>query len=741
MRAGMLAVAGSVIILYPLGALPPPWLVAVTAVVLTLFAFPAAHFRKPLVVSAFVFAILYVVIDDLDRVQSLRDHWPVDSRPVSVRGYPCSVPESIPGGGVRVIFCITDGTGTPSLRVRLRVPEAQGRESVQGAMAVALQPREQRSRAGSGQFDLERYWFRHRLVGDAVVTDMQPLPGGPCGLQCRYHGWRQALVVRLEHHAGHAPHYPLMESLAFGSRGLLENDHWDTLRATGTNHLLAISGLHVGLVAGFALLIGRRLLRGHPREPVLTYLIMLSASGLYALAAGFTIPTRRALIMVAVAGWVLLSGRRLRAWDGWLLAMTLVLIVDPMAPLDMGFWLSFGAVACLILAFSGRLKGPGALWGLALAQVAVVGGLWPILAALEQPASALAFPANLVAIPLMSLLVMPLLFVALVPLLTHEIAAQGVLPGMELLFALAWSGLTQLSEHVIWFPDWSVPMTLAAAAALLLMLFPVGALFRVVTVAVVLILLWVPADPRSSEAAITEVRFLDVEHGQSVLVRDQGWTLLYDLGQRGWGRYRRFDRAVPNALDSLGVRSIDTLVISDGSAEEAAAYLEQSDIAVEAVISGERGQGCAGTLPSSSGSLTVSLWQWQAHSDTRPSAHCVALITAPDGRLLIPGRVDRRVERRILQWLGPGEKVQALVLPGRGAPRSSQLSWVEWLAPEWVVAPRYSGVDQNPVLERYRKSGARTYQMACRGELVWHAETGQVEAYRDRRRLWLRPCS
>src|SRR5690554_7946639 len=103
----------------------------------------------------------------------------------------------------------------------------------------------------------------------------------------------------------------------------------------------------------------------------------------YALLAGFTVPTRRALVMVVGGAGYLLMAREASAWQPFVAALFLVLLLDPFAPLDQGFWLSLGAVAVLLLVFASRDATPGWLKGLVLAQFAVFAGLWPVLSHFE----------------------------------------------------------------------------------------------------------------------------------------------------------------------------------------------------------------------------------------------------------------------------------------------------------------------------------------------------------------------
>ncbi|AHI33217.1 hypothetical protein AU15_13175 [Marinobacter salarius] len=128
-----------------------------------------------------------------------------------------------------------------------------------------------------------------------------------------------------------------------GYRGHMQPEHWDVLKATGTIHLVAISGLHLGLIAAGAGFLCRRLLLCLPERRVspaalrmLVFLVVASASIGYALVAGFSVPTRRALIMVIIAGWVLVGARQTGVFTGLLTALALVLLSDSFSPWTRG---------------------------------------------------------------------------------------------------------------------------------------------------------------------------------------------------------------------------------------------------------------------------------------------------------------------------------------------------------------------------------------------------------------------
>ncbi len=206
-----------------------------------------------------------------------------------------------------------------------------------------------------GGFDYERWLFREGIDATGYVTGDRPPEqlGRSLAPGAYLDRWRHRIARRVAAVAN-GPASVLLPALTVGDRRGLDDGHWQVLNATGTSHLVAISGLHVGLVAGFGMAAGAGLARLVPpllrRRPARHWgagAAFVSAA-LYAAMAGFALPTRRALVMVSVVLLALVGRRAVRPFPVLALALAAVLVLDPLAPLAAGFWLSFLAVAVLV---------------------------------------------------------------------------------------------------------------------------------------------------------------------------------------------------------------------------------------------------------------------------------------------------------------------------------------------------------------------------------------------------------
>ena len=184
--------------------------------------------------------------------------------------------------------------------------------------------------------------------------------------------------------------------------------------ATGTTHLMAISGLHISMVAALAAWLGGAIVRlaVAPRRGAGVRCMARSspassAALVYSTLAGLSVPTQRTLLMLVIYFGARWCRRELAVTQALGLSLIGVLLIDPFAPLAPGAWLSFGAVAIILLAVAGRVRRDGPIAAFARIQAAVTIGLVPLLLAAFGSVSLISPLANAIAIPLFTLLVVP----------------------------------------------------------------------------------------------------------------------------------------------------------------------------------------------------------------------------------------------------------------------------------------------------------------------------------------------
>ncbi|SNC67940.1 competence protein ComEC [Marinobacter sp. es.048] len=764
---GIIAFSCGVILLYWLSILPPPeWLIAaILLLTLTLSCSLSPVASRLTVFALGLFAGLFWASWHAGERLSTVLPASLERERLSVSGYLCDIPSPGSFNSLRFSLCITQWHNLPiETGQEARMPDllklswyGHGNEQLPGARlrleVVLKRPHGSLNPAG---FRYEDWLFRTGYRATGSVRSVQSDPAVRCLLHCQYRSLHLSLKNWTTKQFGDARHFPLVSSLLIGHRGQMEQNHWDVLKATGTIHLVAISGLHLGLVALGAGFLCRRLLLALPARSVsdgarrrIVFTAVLSCCLIYALAAGFTVPTRRALVMVVAGGWLVLMSRQAPVWQAFLAALAAVLVLDPFAPLDQGFWLSFTAVAILIAVFSARLAGTGSVTGLVVAQLAVFGGLWPILAIFGQGQPLVGLLANLAAIPWVSLVVMPILVTG--GLITAVVpgAAQLFVPLFDLALGVLWYVLT-------WFSEWqapdmaaSVPEIVAWALLTITLVFIPFARFRFV--AALLAVSWLmypgPTSVENPDLRAPEIRFWDVGQGLSVLVRQGREVLVYDTGPAVPGVFSAVESTLLPNLEAEGIRRIDTLVVSHADSDHAGGVAELiRQIEVGRVIAGEpiplRHQvadlSVSGCKRSSQrlGSLILEFWQGEGVTDGN-DASCLVRIYHPESgtEWLLPGDITQPIEAQYLAYLAAREDFQepvtrVLVAPHHGSKTSSSEAWVRALRPDQVIYTagyrhRY-GHPHPTVTARYAGVGAVPLNTACSGSIVMTIEDNQL---------------
>ncbi|MDN5532467.1 DNA internalization-related competence protein ComEC/Rec2 [Pseudomonas sp.] len=539
-------------------------------------------------------------------------------------------------------------------------------------------------------------------------------------------GWRDALRQRLLMVEANGRQAALV-ALVLGDGAGMAREDWQTLQATGTVHLLVISGQHIGLVAGllYGLVAGLARWGLWPaRLPWLPWAcgLAMAAALAYGWLAGGGVPVQRACLMLAVVLLWRLRFRHLGAFFPLLLALVAVLVFEPLAALLPGFWLSFAAVATLIYCFSARLGGwrPWQAWTRAQWVIAV--GLLPVLLATGLPVSLSAPLANLVAVPLVSLAVLPL---ALLGTLMLPLAGVG-----EALLWLAgglldvlFRGLALVAQQR---PAWVPPALpwwawLLVCLGALLLLLPRGVPLRGLG-GVMLLALWVPREP--VPFGQIEVWQLDVGQGLAVLLRTRHHSLLYDAGPAR-GESDLGERVVLPTLRKLGVVGLDVMVISHAHADHAGgAVAIARGLPIKRIIGGEALvdiplQPCASGEQWDWDGVRFSLWRW-VDGQSSNDRSCVLLVEAQGERLLLAGDMEVAAERA---WLADTEvpRIDWLQAPHHGSRSSSTEAFVRATAPRGVLISRGRnnsfGHPHVQVVERYGRHG-------------------EVEGVRRQRRFW-----
>ena len=754
--------------------LPPPPDPALFAALLSLGALAAWRMRASLLGVALLGAALSLWLGESRLQQRMPDSEGRVDRVITgvVEDFP-RVSRGVCRFRFRVLG-VEDG-GLPLKRAQISWYDCHEPPEAGEAWRLKVRLRAPRGLHNPGGFDFERWAFRESLDATGYVRDeFTPQRLAGCEAGPRLLCLRAGLVERLDSWLDGNPGLKYVMALTTGARHRLANEDWEVLRRTGTSHLFAISGLHVGVVAWFAWLLGaalgraaQRLIRGlKPRYPAAAA-SFLAAFG-YAALAGFAVSTVRSLAMISAV----LALTQLRRHGGFSAALGAALLVvlapDPFAVLSAGFWLSFGAVGLLALSVLGLRdpgrkadEGPAAAasnWvrRLAVAQWRITLGLAPLVLAFFGEVSLIGAAANLAAIPLFSLLIVPGLLASM--LLTLLWPAAGVFlldRGAELLDGVM-SVLGNLSrlEMASWAPpDFGLLPALLAAAGIAWLLAPRPAPAR--WAAPLLLLPALLGPDRNRLEADLAVTVLDVGQGLAVVVQTPGYNLLYDAGPR-YSSSDAGDSVVTPALARLGIRRLDAMVISHGDNDHAggAASVLAAHPQAELIAPDDYGlparhyRRCRAGAAWEAGEARFRVLSPPPGAGTRDNnASCVLVVESGGARVMLPGDLEASGEARLLRS-PPGGPFDLVVSPHHGSASSSSAGFVEAVRARFVVhsAGFFNrwGFPRRSVVERWAQAGAQQWNTGASGALRFEAPRGgplelATEWRRHRARLWTFP--
>jgi len=739
------------------------WLAAVPPLVLAAWRWRRA--RLPVAVAGgFLWTLAWLVCFGPAAYQA---DW--DARDLQAEGVVASLPEQR-GEAVRLelrVHVLRSGKrilpvpGRVRLSWRLQKDAAAPRLGERWRLQIRLKP--PRGFANPGGFDYEAWLLRAGIAATGyVVADGDNVRlSEPAGLW-RLAALREQLRDQL---AGDAPvprARAVLAALAVGDRGGFDRALWELFRRTGTTHLMSISGLHVSLVSGlvYALVAwlwrrGGRLALRLPAQHAGAW-GALAAALAYSALAGFSVPTQRSLLMGTVVLGAVLLRRAQRPAQVLALALLAVLLADPLAVLAVDFWLSFGAVAAILLAALGRRprRWRDRLGAWTRVQLAITLALAPLTLFLFQQVSLVAPVANAWAIPWFGLVVVP--FALLVTavgtaapvsagLLVHWIAAlaEWGLRGLEVMADLP------LAE--VFAPTPPPPAVAAAVFGAVLIALPRGLPARSLGLVLWLPLLWNAPPP--VPPGHLRLTLLDVGQGMAAVLRTERHVLVYDLGPRLSAQFDATSAVVVPFLRHAGVARVDALVLSNGDADHAgvpAALLRA--VPVAAAYSGEPPRiADLATRHCHAGQE----WQWDGvHfrflNPADPAlagndASCVLQAQAGGASLLLTGDIGAAVERRLLARFGDTLRADAVQVAHHGSRTSSDSGFVAAVQPRLALfSTGYRnrfGFPKPDVVERWRARGAEVLDTQRAGaitlELGPAGVTGGPRRERSaRRRYW-----
>ncbi len=553
----------------------------------------------------------------------------------------------------------------------------------------------------------------------------------------------------------------VVQALAIADRSGMAFTDRRLLSSTGTSHLLAISGLHVGLAAVGGAWLARITVILLPVTVAARWGFSVSLAGAlvaaltYSALAGWGVSTQRAVLMLAVAAPALAFNRAVHPARAWVLALAVVLAVDPLAPLGSGSWFSFLAVAVLLTLFVPR-NGRITWWKTALlAQAGIVVTMLPVTVFWFQSFSPIGFLANLGAIPWVSLVVVPLTLAG-VALLPVSMAVAGLLlklagEASSVLF-LYLEFLAGLQGPVPILPAPGILTVVLAMLGGMLMLFPVGVPGRWIGLFLVLPL-FLPPGPRTERGSLL-IEALDVGLGMAVLLSTEHHTLLYDSGPGDGREQNLVNTVITPALAGLGRSAPEQIIISHGDLDHAgglAALLKHypaAELVANLPVQSGNIESChSGLAWSHDGFEFRVLHPSTALPYLGNDSSCVLSVRGPGVSVLFTGDISSAIENRLRTTTLASHRV--LFVPHHGSKTSSTTEFISAVRPEASVATaslgNRFGFPRDEIRQRYTDAGSKFWSTGeCGAVRILLTADGNIlaeSARRKRNKIWRWPAA
>ena len=741
MNRWLWGLAAGLLLLTILPALPPwPWLPGPGLLLLLL----SLRYQRLLPLAAMLLGFCWAVFQAQAALDA-RIPLAWEEKPLAVQGVVSDLPNPLASGGIQFRFqpdCIL--TAECPLRKHL-LWQLNSRSDLQLAPGerwqLTVRLRRPHGFASPGAFDTEGWLLEEGVSATGSVQEAEPLRAADWSMD----GFRLRVRERFQQLFGNEAEAGVQLALLTGDRALVPQNLWNVYARTGISHLMAISGPHITLAAIVLVFFLRYFLGLFPRlaqrlpVPSVCLLVGFAVSLAYGFLAGLGIPTERTLLMLVVAVWASWRRRELPATAILLRALVLVLLFEPLAVHAAGFWLSFVAVAVLMLLAWSEL-GEASWREFGRTQFIVTMGLLPLTIIIFARVSLVSPLANAGAIPFVTFVIVPLGMLGL--LFDQFWSGAGVACWKLGIFLLHW--LDWLLIHMAAWP-WAAfnvalpPLAmLSIILAIVCLLLPRGLPGRWLAVFFLLPVFFSrPPMPEGS----WRFSLLDVGEGLSAVIQTRQHVLVFDTGAAAGPNFDTGSRVVLPYLHWAGLQHVDTLLLSDDSAEHTGGALAiVQALPVGQVLGAWPTALAVNPLPHQA-CVAGQHWTWDgvnfsvlypAAGQSSPATAKLACVLKVEGgghTLLLPGALDKVDENALLDQAGGQLAAPLLVLPHEGSSGASSPDFLAAVAPQQVlVSAGYHSRFHHPsvkVLARLQDGHIPWLGTVANGTLIYDFLPGQ----------------
>ena len=613
-----------------------------------------------------------------------------------------------------------------------------------------------------GGFDYEQWLFYKQIDATGYVRSSESNQLIEANRVNSIDRFRQKLRYSLQPFLQPLDFGGVINALIIGDRSFIKDSNWAIFKATNTTHLSVISGLHIGLISGFVFLLAQFLWRRcqyccqrMPAQVLGAYFGLISAF-LYALIAGFSIPTGRAFIMASVVFISLILRRHHNVWQLYGLALILVLANNPLSIFSVGFWLSFYVVGVIIYGVK-QHQDKSWLFRLLYIQLLISVATLPLIAWFFASGSLLSPVANLIAIPVFSFIITPLSLIGALLMLI------GLSYPAELSFMVANQALAGLGYFLALlqqfeFNQWHYTQTqtldlILFVLAVFIALSPKALKLRVSSVLILSSILFTPYEKIPKNRVI--ITILDVGQGLSQVVQTQNHTLLFDAGARYPSGFNLGESVIIPYLQAKQINTLDKVIISHADNDHIGGL-------IDVLQTFEAGEILTSTpdkiTQQSSHCYAGQQWRWDGvlfeilspTQNTRlkgNNASCVLKVSTDKFSVLLSADIEKKAEKQLIKYQKEKLNSDILISPHHGSKTSSTQAFLDAVSPSTVIVSsgfknRFNHPAQQ-IVDRYKANNIKLINSNCAGQIV--VELGdeiRINEYRkDHARYYMRQCS
>ncbi|MEZ8823032.1 DNA internalization-related competence protein ComEC/Rec2 [Vibrio amylolyticus] len=578
-------------------------------------------------------------------------------------------------------------------------------------------------------FDLESYYLSQNWLAKATLISQQSLV-----VKSRA-SLRNTLYQQVFEQVKDSPVKGPILALVFGERSHITEQQWSHYRNSGLMHLIAISGLHVGVIYMVGFMLGKLLSRTSCRLLWSPWILGCAFAVFYSWLAGFSLPTTRALTMCLVGSAFIMMRIQQPISIKLLLTLCVVLAIAPFSALSISFWLSFYAVAVVLYVLSQSNQGKSTWRTVLKMQLYLVLLMVPLTAFLFGGISMSSLLYNIMFVPWFTFIVIPSVFVALFITALNLSAFSGVWSVVEyLLLPVEWAAKYAVDSWLVLSqPQVYFSALVCSAFFLCHYLNRQAGLLLIFAVSAVGFFEWFESlELRADEKSETKewkIDVLDVGHGLSILIEKDGKAMLYDTGNsRESGSVA--DSLIVPILSRRGIRTIDGLILSHLDADHAGGRdVIDQQLAPIRKISPQNIEGYELCIRGKEwywqGLQFSVLWPQQGVKRAYNPHSCVIRIENESSSfsMLLTGDIDALVEWMLVR--DPGAlKSDILIVPHHGSATSSTPKFLKAVAPSVAIASLSKGgrwdLPSDKVLTRYQSQKIDWLDTGQSGQITIH---------------------